>query len=80
MPVVIVGSVALDTVRTAAKEHTDSLGGSASYAVGSDFPDAHLAYFQSCGIGLEGLERTPGATCCWSVGYATEMNECKVRS
>lgn len=95
MPVIIVGSVALDTVRTVAEEHTDLLGGSASYAavaasfftpsqltsiVGSNFPDAHLAYFQSRGIDLEGLERTPGATARWSLEYSGEMNARGVRS
>jgi sugar/nucleoside kinase (ribokinase family) len=53
MPILVVGSIALDTVKTPVEEHTDLLGGSASYAalsasffspvrlvgvVGSDFP------------------------------------------
>ena len=55
MPVLIVGSIALDTVKTPFEEHADLLGGSASYAalgasffspvnlggvVGDDFPPA----------------------------------------
>ena len=60
MSVLIVGSIALDTVKTPVEEHADLLGGSASYAavgasfftgvnmvgiVGDDFPKAHVDYF-----------------------------------
>ena len=38
MPVLVVGSIGLDTVKTPAAEHADLLGGSASYAaVGASF-------------------------------------------
>ena len=55
MSVLIVGSIALDTVKTPVEEHADQLGGSASYAalgasffspvklvgvVGDDFPES----------------------------------------
>ena len=57
MSVLVVGSIALDTVKTPIEEHSDLLGGSASYAavgasfftpvklvgvVGDDFPKAHI--------------------------------------
>ena len=38
MSVLVVGSIALDTVKTPVEEHADLLGGSASYAaVGASF-------------------------------------------
>ena len=75
MSVLIVGSVALDTVKTPLEEHADLLGGSASYAavgasffskvnfvgvVGDDFPTAHVDYFQTRQIDLTGLQTVPG--------------------
>ena len=71
MSVLVVGSIALDTVKTPIEEHADLLGGSASYAavgasffspvqmvgvVGEDFPTAHVDYFKSRQIDLEGLQ------------------------
>ncbi|MBV9618888.1 MAG: sugar kinase, partial [Verrucomicrobia bacterium] len=62
MPVLIVGSIALDTVKTPVEEHADLLGGSASYAaaaasyfapvklvgiVGSDFPESEFDFWKS---------------------------------
>ena len=95
MPVLIVGSIALDTVKTPAEEHADLLGGSASYAavaasfftstqlvgvVGSDFPEAHVSYFQSRGIDLAGLQKVEGASFRWSGEYMTDMNVRETRS
>ncbi len=90
MPVLIAGSVALDTVKTATAEHHDLLGGSASYAavaasffsqpqlvavVGDDFPNAHVEYFRSRKIDLTGLQHIPGHTFRWSGEYAADMNQ-----
>src|ERR1700712_3608325 len=95
MPVLIVGSIALDTVKTPVEEHADLLGGSASYAavaasfftsaqlvgiVGSDFPDAHVAYFKSRQIDLEGLQQVEGESFRWSGEYMTDMNVRETRS
>ena len=81
MSVLIVGSIALDTVKTPLAEHADLLGGSASYAavgasffspvklvgvVGEDFPEAHIEYFGTRAIDLEGLQRVAGKTFRWS--------------
>ena len=75
MSVLVVGSIALDTVKTPVEEHADLLGGSASYAavgasffspvnlvgvVGDDFPPAHLEYFKSRQIDLAGLQTVAG--------------------
>ncbi len=88
-PVLVVGSVGLDTVKTQAAEHTDLLGGAASYAavaaslyapvrmvgvVGDDFPEAHRELFARKGIDLEGLEVAEGKTFRWGGEYEPNMN------
>lgn len=88
--VLVVGSVALDTVRTPAGEGRDQLGGSASYfalaarlyvpvrivaVVGEDFPDSHLADFGDRGIELSGLTRSRGRTFRWEGLYEGDMNQ-----
>jgi sugar/nucleoside kinase (ribokinase family) len=95
MSVLVVGSVALDTVKTPVEEHADLLGGSASYAsvaasffspvnlvgiVGDDFPKAHIDYFASRQIDLEGLQRVPGKTFRWSGEYMWDLNTRETRS
>ena len=95
MSVLIVGSIALDTVKTPVEEHADLLGGSASYSavsasfftdaqlvgiVGDDFPDAHVDYFKSRHIDLEGLQQVKGESFRWSGEYMTDMNTRETRS
>lgn len=95
MPVLVVGSIALDTVKTPVEEHADLLGGSASYAsvsasfftetqlvgiVGSDFPSAHVDYFKSRGIDLAGLQQVEGESFRWSGEYMVDMNMRETRS
>lgn len=89
MSVLIVGSVALDSVRTQHEAHENLLGGSASYAsvaasffgparmvgiVGEDFPGAYLDLFAGRGIDCAGLQRARGKTFAWSGEYETNMN------
>ncbi|HEU5092229.1 MAG TPA: PfkB family carbohydrate kinase, partial [Nitrospira sp.] len=86
----VVGSVALDTVKTPFGEGTEILGGSATYfstaasfftsvaliaVVGEDFPQQHIAFLKSRGIDLTGLERRPGATFRWKGEYTHQLNE-----
>jgi sugar/nucleoside kinase (ribokinase family) len=86
----VVGSVALDTVKTPFGEGTDILGGSATYfstsasfftsvaliaVVGEDFPSQHIAFLKSRGIDVTGLERRPGATFRWKGEYTHQLNE-----
>jgi sugar/nucleoside kinase (ribokinase family) len=86
----VVGSVALDTVKTPFGEGTDILGGSATYfstsasfftsvaliaVVGEDFPPQHVAFLKSRGIDVTGLERRPGATFRWKGEYTHQLNE-----
>jgi sugar/nucleoside kinase (ribokinase family) len=95
MSVLIVGSIALDTVKTPVAEHADLLGGSASYAavgasfftpvslvgvVGDDFPREHVDYFGSRDIDLAGLQTVPGKTFRWSGEYMWDLNTRETRS
>jgi len=95
MSVLVVGSIALDTVKTPFEEHADLLGGSASYAavgasfyspvnlvgvVGSDFPVAHVEFFRGRKIDLAGLQTAEGKTFRWSGEYMLDMNVRETRS
>ena len=89
MSVLVVGSTALDSVKTPSQEKSRLLGGSASYAavaasflspvrlvgvVGKDFPKRHLELFRRRGIDLEGLQISDGKTFHWSGEYEENMN------
>ena len=86
----VVGSVALDTVKTPFGEVNEVLGGSATFfstaasyftsvdliaVVGEDFPPQHLAFLKSRGIDLTGLERRSGETFRWKGEYTHQLNE-----
>lgn len=88
----VVGSVALDTVRTPFGEASEVLGGSAAYfataasyfttvdliaVVGEDFPDQHLKFLKSRGIDLTGLEQRKGDTFRWKGEYSYQLNEAR---
>lgn len=89
--VLIVGSVALDSVETPFGKKHNMLGGSATYSslaashfapvrlvavVGSDFPDDCRRLLESRKIDLSGLQIVPGKTFRWSGEYRPEkMNE-----
>lgn len=95
MSVLIVGSIALDDIKTPVEEHKDLLGGSASYAavsasnfapvklvgiVGDDFPAPHVELLRGRRIDLEGLQIVPGKTFRWSGEYMLDMNTRETRS
>ena len=86
----VVGSVALDTVRTPFGEAREVLGGSATYfataasyftnvdliaVVGTDFPEQHVKFLKSRNIDLAGLERREGETFRWNGEYTYQLNE-----
>ena len=88
----VVGSVALDTVKTPFGEVSEVLGGSATFfstaasyftsvdliaVVGEDFPPQHLTFLKSRGIDLTGLEQRPGATFRWKGEYTHQLNEAR---
>ncbi|MCI0339742.1 MAG: PfkB family carbohydrate kinase [Planctomycetales bacterium] len=89
MSVVVVGSLAFDTVTTPKGKATDVLGGSATYfsvaasyfapvrlvgVVGEDFPEAHRRVLADRRVDLEGLETKPGRTFRWEGAYSADMN------
>jgi sugar/nucleoside kinase (ribokinase family) len=89
MSVLIVGSTALDSIKTPQAENPRLLGGSASHAavaasffspvklvgvVGEDFPKKYLELYRRHKIDLEGLQVLPGKTFHWSGEYEANMN------
>ena len=89
MSVLIVGSTALDSIKTPKAENPRLLGGSASHAsvaasffgpvklvgvVGEDFPERYIRLYRRHGIDLAGLQRLPGKTFHWSGEYEANMN------
>jgi len=95
MSVLIIGSIALDDIKTQLAEHKNLLGGSASYGavsasnfspvnlvgiVGEDFPKEHVELFRGRQIDLAGLQIVPGKTFRWSGEYMWDMNTRETRS
>jgi len=95
MSVLVVGSIALDTVKTPVEEHSDLLGGSASYAaaaasffsqvnlvgvVGDDFPQSEFDFWKSRKIDSKGVQRVKGKTFRWSGEYSWDLNTRETRS
>lgn len=89
MSVLVVGSVALDTVEAPFGSVSDALGGSATYfsaaaslytdvklvaVVGTDFPPQHMDFFRRRGIDLQGLQVREGETFRWVGRYGTDLN------
>jgi len=95
MSVLVVGSIALDTVKTPVEEHADQLGGSASYAavgasffapvnlvgvVGDDFPELEFEFWKTRRIDSSGVVRAKGKTFRWSGEYAWDLNNRETKS
>jgi cytidine kinase len=89
MSVLIVGSTALDSIKTPKAENPRLLGGSASHAavaasffspvkligvVGEDFPKKYVELYRRHRIDLSGLQMVPGKTFHWSGEYEVNMN------
>lgn len=91
MSLIVIGSVALDSVETPFGRRDDVLGGSASFfstvasfftpvrlvaVVGEDFPEDHVTFLRQRGIDLAGLTRIPGGrTFRWRGRYGENLNE-----
>ena len=88
----VVGSVALDSVETPFGKVREVLGGSATYfsysasfftqvrlvaTVGEDFPDAHLRLLEDRGVDTGGLQTSAGRTFRWTGEYGYDLNEAK---
>jgi len=89
MSVLVVGSTALDSIKTPWRENPRLLGGSASHAavaasffspvklvggVGEDFPRKYIELYRKHKIDLVGLQILPGKTFHWSGEYEVNMN------
>ena len=89
MSVLIVGSTALDSIKTPKAENPKLLGGSASHAavaasffapvklvgvVGDDFPKPYLQLYRKHKINLDGLQIKQGKTFHWSGEYEVNMD------
>jgi sugar/nucleoside kinase (ribokinase family) len=90
---VVVGSVALDSVKTPFGKVAEALGGSATYfsyaasffapvrvvgAVGGDFPREHLELLRARGVDVSALEVLPDQkTFRWTGEYGFDLNEAK---
>ncbi len=89
MSILVVGTVAFDSIETPSGSAEHVLGGSASYfamaasffapvrivgVVGKDFPQEHLDLFRRRGIDLQGLKRESGDTFHWRGKYHEDLN------
>jgi sugar/nucleoside kinase (ribokinase family) len=88
--VLIVGSVALDTVETPSGVVERALGGAATYSsvaasffapvrvvgvVGKDFPPEHLEFLKERKIDISGIQIADGKTFHWKGSYEGDMNQ-----
>ncbi|MFQ5897101.1 MAG: PfkB family carbohydrate kinase [Candidatus Methylomirabilia bacterium] len=88
----VVGSVALDSVTTPFGHATEVLGGSATYfsvaasffttvrlvaTVGEDFPGEHLVQLRDRGVDLSDLQVSQGKTFRWVGEYGYDLNEAR---
>ena len=94
MSLLVVGSVALDTIETPYGEAVDAIGGSATFfsaaasfftpvqlvgVVGEDFPRHELAFLELRGVDLGGLETREGESFRWSGVYSHDLNSRETR-
>jgi sugar/nucleoside kinase (ribokinase family) len=92
MSLLVVGSVAFDSIRTPHGQVDNILGGAATYfsvaascftpvrvvaVIGEDFGEPHLSVFTRRGIDTAGLERAAGMTFRWRGEYVGDMSEAR---
>lgn len=90
MSLLVVGSVAFDSVKTPFGDVEDVLGGSALYfstsasyftdvslvaVVGDDFPEEPVEFLKSRKVDVKGLHRAEGKTFRWRGEYGFDLNE-----
>jgi len=90
MSMVIVGSLAFDTIETPLDRRERIVGGSCTYAalaaslftqpaivaaVGQDFPEEMIALFREKGVDVEGIQVEAGKTFHWEGRYGTDPNQ-----
>ncbi|MCB2198043.1 sugar kinase [bacterium] len=89
-PILVVGSAALDTLKTPFGDAEDALGGSSFYfstaasllapvrlvaVVGTDFPREKIAFLDDRNVDMEGLETAEGSTFRWGGRYYRDPNK-----
>jgi sugar/nucleoside kinase (ribokinase family) len=94
MSLLVVGSVALDTVETPFGVANDALGGSATFfsaaaslfckvqlvgVVGSDYPVKELQFLARRGVDLAGLDQVEGESFRWAGVYSYDLNSRETR-
>ena len=90
MSLLVVGSIAYDTVETPYGNRNDSLGGSALYfsaaasfftpvnvvgVVGSDFDTSKISFLKKRGVNLDGMYVESGDTFRWGGRYHKDLNQ-----
>ena len=90
MSLLVVGSVAFDSVETPFGKREDALGGSALFfstaasyftdvrlvaVVGQDFPDEPVEFLRTRGVDISGLHQVEGKTFRWKGRYGYDLNE-----
>ena len=94
MSVLVVGSIALDTIETPFGMASDTVGGSGTFfsaaaslfgavqlvgVVGDDYPLEQLRFLEERGVDLSGVERRPGESFRWSGVYSYDLNSRETR-
>lgn len=90
MSLVIVGSLAFDTIETSYGRRERIVGGSNTYCslaasfftqpkmvgvIGEDFPEETIDFFKKKGIDLQGVKRESGKTFHWEARYGIDPNQ-----
>jgi len=90
--ILVVGSLAYDSVKTPTGKVDGALGGSANYfglsaslfapvnvvgVVGEDYKESDAKLLTSRGVDIQGIERVPGKTFHWAGEYSGDLNEAK---
>ena len=90
MSLLVVGTVALDSVKTPFGNVENALGGSATYfstsasyftdvrlvaVIGEDFPKEHIQFLKTRNIDIRGLQQDKGKTFHWKGEYGFDLNE-----
>ncbi|MBI3794570.1 MAG: sugar kinase [Nitrospinae bacterium] len=88
-PLLVVGTVAIDSVETPFGKADEVLGGSATYfsvassfftdvrlvaVVGEDFPERHVDVFKKHKVDIRGLQKLKGETFRWRGSYGYDLN------
>src|SRR5215469_3796215 len=94
MSILVVGSVAFDTIKSQFGERHKILGGAATYfalaasyftdvrilaVVGEDFTEEHENILKSHGVDTRGIEHEKGKTFHWGGEYGDNLNEAQTK-